>query len=310
MIARVLFMLFGATLLFTPVLGQDASRAIFTADRGTAFIGEPIQLTLTVQVPVQSIVTMPTFPQEWSSFMVKAQSGMTETTEGGLTTYRQILTVILWQPGDYQTPETLVNYQMPGSDQILQLVVEPTFFIVPSVLNGNDLALRPLKPPIALPYIPIWVIFLIAGCFVGVIIVLVYLLRTRRLLLVSQIVPDAASSFHTSAQTALRELKMIGERVSNPSEIYAKSADCLRVYVRSRFDVAADDMTTGELRSALQVKAVVEDRRQHELEQLLERADLVKFARVQPKTASAQQFNAVAQRWIQSVEQAESDIDE
>ncbi len=292
-----------AVMGFGQAEAQGSHQATFTADKGTPLIGEPIQLTLTVQVPAQSAVTMPTFPSDWPPFMVKDVGTVSVTQQGDQSVYQQILTVILWQPGDYQTPQLVIPYQPPGSAQISQLTVQPIFFTVPSVFNDTDLTLRPFKPPIELPYISIWavgaaLVIAAVGAFFGV-----RYWRTSPRFARQTVTEDALSHFPAAAQAALRELKRIGEKVNSPAEIYAQTADCLRIYLHGRFDIYADEMTTGELQTALEAKSVVSERRQRELDQLLERADLVKFAHLEPKAPSAKQFLTVAERWIQTIEQ-------
>jgi hypothetical protein len=282
------------------VIAQDSVQAAFSGETGTPAIGEPFHLTLTVRVPVGAIVTLPQFPEEWSPFMVKSVGDVSESTQGNTQIYQQTLTVILWQPGDYRTPETQVIYQLPNSPQPAQITIESAYFTVPSVLKEDDLTLRPPKPPVGLPYFPLWLpLILVAlgagtGCWAW----------SKGWIRKPDTGRDAVSTIHVSAQRALRDLKRIAEKVSTPTDIYAQSADCLRLYLQGRFAVDAADLTTDEIRGILEAQSILPDRRQRELEHLLERADLVKFARLQPTLTSAQHFITAAQRWVQFVEQA------
>jgi hypothetical protein len=76
----------------------------------------------------------------------------------------------------------------------------------------------------------------------------------------------------------------------------------LRAYISSRLALDAADLTTAELIETLADR--IPGPAQQELSLLLERADLVKFARYRPGPRSAQLYVGLAQRWVKTVERA------
>jgi hypothetical protein len=88
----------------------------------------------------------------------------------------------------------------------------------------------------------------------------------------------------------------------SPVVVYETVADCLRAYVQRKFNVSALDMTTNELMSTLQSVSVLEKPHRRDLARMLEYADLVKFAEVQPSERAVKQLLDTAEKWIESVE--------
>jgi len=295
----LLFCFFLAASSDFPAYAQDNARGYFTAEIGSPLIGEPVDLLLTIDVPEGSTVTFPQFPREWPPFIVQATGDVGVNTNGGRTIYLQRLTVSLWRPGDYQTPEISIEYQLPNSPDKRQMVLESAYFVVKSVLNPDDLNLRPLKPPVAMFYIsPLAVGAALAGLgLVG------YFVWSRRKKFGFMKGEGQAGGFHVSARWVLEALKRVDSADLAAPKVYALVSDALRHYVQERFGVQAEGMTTAELAERLHGNQELSEKRQRELAYLLDQADLVKFARMQPPSKSADKMLIVAQRWVVAVEQ-------
>ncbi|MBZ0277869.1 MAG: hypothetical protein K8I60_17105 [Anaerolineae bacterium] len=273
-----------------------------SADNLTPLIGEPVHLTLSVQAPDGTEILWPNFVTVFAPFVVSDVGAAEVSTSGTMQTFRRVLTVILWQPGDYQTPDLSLDIKLPGESEPRQLQVDSLFFTVPSVLNPDDLNLRPLKPQIALPYVS--TVLIIAGSL-GVLggVSAAWYWRGR-IGVFRQ--PPPASDLHPAAQAALVRI----QRASNNQDAVASyqiGADALRAYVQGRFHVQAEEMTTDELINTLESHDHLPTRRQRELGWMLEQADLVKFARVQPSLKAAQRLLNAAYEWVERVDR-ESDM--
>jgi hypothetical protein len=279
---------------------QDVPQAYFTSEVDTPLIGEPIFLLLTVDVHVGAKVTFPQFPAEWPPFVVREVGEVTLVSDTGHSIYQQRLSVILWRPGAYQTPEMAIAYQLPDADGIQQIWVQPAYFVVESVLNPDDLNLRPLKPPISLPFVSPLLIGIVA---IGFLFAGAYAWKMRERWMLARVSFAQADTLHLSARLALSDLMELTKERSTPSKIYVVAGNALRRYVQGRFVVPAEDMTTAELMSSLICQESLSERRQHELMYLLEQSDLVKFAHLQPQPKSAEKIVEVSQRWIMAVEQ-------
>lgn len=294
LLARV-FLLEGQETPTPDTAALDAARlayAYFSANVRETVLGIRLELKLTfeTQSPDVQIITWPEFPKAWGAFEVVETVPLSESRDGLTRRFEQELSVILWMPGIYKVPDTFIAYQI-GEQEVYNLPVEPVTFTVLSVLDGSDFALRPLKPPIGLPYVsPLWAA---AGIGAGVFGVRRWLLwRSRK----RQLVPE----IKTPAQIALDTLRHLTRGELSPQEIYPQTADCLRGYVQGRLGLPAQDMTTTELNKVLETQMA--DRLRRELNYILEHADLVKFARFVPSATSAGRLVAAARAWIERAE--------
>jgi hypothetical protein len=278
------------------VRGQEDVNANFTAELGAPLIGQPIDLVLTVDVPADASVTLPTFSTDWPPFVIREIGEVNVSTNAGRTIYQQHLNVILWRPGDYQTPPTQITYQLSNEPQPQQIDVQPAYFAVKTVLNPDDLNLRPLKPPVSMFYVsPL----LVGVVLLGLILLSVFGWSRRKQFVLPKVTDPNA--LHAAARAALAEFRKIQNANVAPALVYENVSGALRRYIQGRFTVSAEELTTQELMADLVNLETLSDRRKRELSYLLGQADLVKFARMQPK--SAEKILNVAQQWVTAVEQ-------
>ena len=96
-----------------------------------------------------AVVAWPEFPTQWGSFQISQVSELDVVeVAADLLEYRQVLSARLWEPGDYETPETLITYQQAGDSETSTLTAQTLFFAVPSVLNSDNEALAASKGPV------------------------------------------------------------------------------------------------------------------------------------------------------------------
>jgi hypothetical protein len=93
----------------------------------------------------------------------------------------------------------------------------------------------------------------------------------------------------------LEDLKLQGLR---PATIYQLVADNLRQYLQVQFEINAVEMTTVELLSALGPNPALSKEQKGRLKQILEQADLVKFARFQPDEVASTRLVNFAIKWL------------
>jgi|FLYN01.1.fsa_nt_gi hypothetical protein len=302
--ARKFLFLFVILALVWFVNAQVPVVARFTSDNPTRLVGEKVNLTLVVEVPADAVVTFPEFPTDWPPFEVQSVGEINRTVSGDTAIYRQTLTVIAWRPGDHPTPETFVQYQLTPDGEAFSIAAEPTVITVPSVLVSGDANLRPLKPPASLPYLPPWLILIAAVALIGIARAVVWW-RARggsvqRLFTLGR----AGTMAYSPKQRALLQLQNIREGKLSPMIVYATVADCLRTYIQRQFNVSALDMTTNELMTTLQTQKTIPTPLQRDLARMLEYADLVKFAHVQPGERAVKQLLETAEKWVEAVEPA------
>jgi hypothetical protein len=271
---------------------QPPVTARFEAAPGSPLIGEPVTLTLVVEAPAEAEVTLPQIMTDWPPFEVRAAGEVEKIVNGGRTVYRQSFTVILWMPGDYRTPETFVEYRLPPDSENQRASVEPAFFTAPSVIEPNDLLLRPLKPLEIPPYISPWAILAACGAAAAGGLSLARRLNRRRTRK-----PSGGPLPDVTGRT-LDELRRVRSLALPAAEVYIRAGECLRAYLKDRFGVAAHEMTTDELLAALQSRSALTPRQNRELRRILDQIDLVKFARFRPAPDSTQGLLQRVSRWV------------
>jgi hypothetical protein len=279
--------------------------AAFTTSRLNPLTGEPVELTLIVEVPPDAqLVDWPDFPEAWLPFEVSHLGEIEiKSHADGWVIYRQTITAYLWIPGEYETPETLIGYQLADVDDVYYVPVRPLLFTVPSSLETrdlNELERKPHRPPVSFFYLPAWSIIVLVSVLVVGIWSWLRWLEKRRLALATRVtgIPVAPHEVALTELARLRSGDLAGEGV------YVGVSAALRAYIQERFDVAAADMTTLELMEALhdvpegQLEAHLDG-----LNRILQQTDLVKFAKLTPRRPAVTRLIDLAYHWVIAVNQ-------
>jgi hypothetical protein len=269
-------------------------------------VGDPITLRLLVSAPAGIAVEPPELPSQWGAFEIRAQQLLDEEAADGASRALLEVQAVLWSPGEHQTPAMNVRYREAGGSTG-ELFVEPVTVSVASVLPADEgtpeeLAKRDLKPQAELPRPPAWPWVLLGLLAVGALALLArWLWRRwprRHAEGPAATPPEDERPAHQIAYDELARIASLGlpERGEFKSH-YTLVTDCLRSYIEGRYGVPAMDRTTWELFRDLQRVALPADAGAI-LRALLERADLVKFARAQPSVTAAHEALARARSFV------------
>lgn len=283
--------------LFAPsmVLAQTSVDGQLTASNITPLIGEPFTVQVTITAPAGSVIDPVTLPPQWGAFEVQQTGNATTAENNGATHYEQAWTVIAWQTGKYQTPPLTITYQTLQSPEKLSLTIEPIAINVPSVLNPQDLNLRPSKPPLAMPYVsPL--VFVVLG------ILLAMVGFAGRRYWKQRSTQRANVGVKSPLAAALYELQQIDLNKMTPAKLGIFVTRTLKQYIQRQHNLSAEEMTTEELLVALHTNRTFSNQQQEHLATMLHEADLIKFAQSQPKQQELAQLLQNAQRWLQSTQ--------
>lgn len=286
---------------------SGAGTARFEVARRDPLIGEPVDAALVVELsPGISVVEWPALPAVWGDFTFSGLSEVeTIVRPDGTGLYRQTFTLHVWRAGVVTLPELRMPFQVANDDRVLELLVGAPSFTVPSVLAADDLELRPFKPQIGFFYIPLWLFLAIGAALYGIGYVV---WRRWQLQRISRL---AALSDRETVDSVLEKLRQLSREGLSSAAIYEAVSVLLRMYLRTRFDLPAPEMTTLELIQWLEADSyfsvLLTESRRSELWRMLEQADFVKFAQAVPEASYAVRLLNVAERWIMAVEQAVRD---
>jgi hypothetical protein len=280
----------------SPELLEALASARFEALNAHPLTGQAFTIEFVISLPPGlELVELPEFSDPWGDFELRSVSSLeANSQDDGTTVFRQQLEVVLWEPRDYVTPETFIGYRQTGFNDIQRLPVTPDNITVPTVLDFEDLTLRPYKPLVYLPYVSPW--FILLGA-VFIITLVFFIRRTwqrrpRRATLTAPLPGPAEIALWrldelSSGQGMLSALRIIG------------AADTLRQYLNARFGIALQ--SSAATVNALEVDLPLTIRT--ELAALLQQADLLKFA--SGGSASALEADVYVERcqhWLRAVE--------
>jgi len=295
---------------------QEAVSAVWEvaqASESAWTVGDVTPLQLLVTHPADVSVSLPELPASWGSFEVSTQEVAEQTgASDGRAISRLAASVILWAPGEYETPPIKVILREPDGS-LREASVQPLRLVIESVLTEEQSEKRDLKPQASLPRPPIWP-WVVAGLAAAGLAFFAARRLARRLR--GRSLDGAASAVPVDdrlpEEIAYEELERI-EALDLPSRRefkrhYTLVADCVRVYVEGLYKVPAMDRTTGEVMTALR-KVSPDISAAGLLRALLEEADLVKFAKLVPSVQSARSTVGEARRFVDTTRPSREEVE-
>jgi hypothetical protein len=283
------------------LLAQDAGaqrpRTAVVPDSIT--VGDVFRVAVRVAVPPGGGVTFPDTLEVPENVEAAARREIqVDTTAGGLT-FTAIYPLTAWKPGAVELPSMRVRIQLPdGGDE-----AETTFppIIILSVLPEDTAGVDPMPAKDVIgPSRLLWPMVLGAGLLAALLILGVWAWRRRAR-------PDPVEPAVPARDVALAELERIRrlgllER-GEWKPFYSAVTGVLRGYTAAIEPAWGRDLTTGELNNAMEWRitawrAAARARAtgaagrsgQDPLIDLLDRADLVKFAAHRPARTDAETF--------------------
>lgn len=287
-----------------------------SVDRSEVTVGDRLTFTLIIESDPKVKVIPPDVGVNLSHFEVKDYT-LTHPPASGKKVTRVDYVLATFQTGDQTIPPLTVTYLENGKRR--QVHTDKITIHVKSLAPSAAKEPKDIKPPVEVP--PNWSGFRLAGALAAGALVVVWSLvawiRRRRRALGER---QAAEPPRPAHETALEELDVLRRSSllaeERYKEYYSGVADALRRYLEGRYGIRALDETTGETVRQLQRGLLALDRVE-EVRVLLEKCDLVKFAKFlpsDPTTDAAETLTAVCE-FVQatrpvSVEAREEDEEE
>ena len=284
-----------------------AVRISFTADRPEMTVGDVAILSLVVSHPDDLVVVLPRLEREWGPFEVQAQTSVqTISLSDGVKTIAKQFQVALFSPGAFETPDLPISIR--NSDGSMEQVYpDPVELTANSVLAGPDEELKDIRPLADLST-PLWkrpAALVLAGLVVvGISVAVGFYVYRRSRRQVSAAVQQTDS--RKPWEVAHQELDRIG-RLDLPEsgdfkEHYTLVAGTLRTYLGATYlkevgQVGVADMSTEEIRAAISLSSL-DSHNSREVIELLQEADLVKFANYSPPAARANEVVRQARHFV------------
>jgi len=158
----------------------------------------------------------------------------------------------------------------------------------------NDL--RDIRPPVAIPSGWAWVLWVAGALLVAALVFLAWRYAKRRR---QEVTPVPVIPPHIIAKQRLMDaLALLGQ----PREFCIAVSDAVRWYLEQRFDFHAPERTTEEFLVELGATDRLTPDQKQSLGEFLQRCDLVKFARYEPREPELRELHAAAVRLVEETE--------
>lgn len=254
-------------------------------EKDTILIGDQIQYTVELTQPANMAVHFSSYKDTITGKIEIVQSTLPDTiktTEGPLKIVQRYL-ITSFDEGFYTLPGPKVNYsvngvekELAGPDLYLQVLTMP----VDTSKGIYDIKL-PYRAPITLKEL---VPYIIGGVvLVAIILLVLYYVRRWKRKKRGYVPQKPREPAHV---IALRELDKLKEdklwQKNRPKLFHSRLTDILRTYLEYRFDIKAMEQTTPETLRSLKESGFNDNRLYSKMKEILDLADLVKFAKFKP----------------------------
>ncbi|HEX5001450.1 MAG TPA: hypothetical protein VFW78_03065 [Bacteroidia bacterium] len=287
--------LFGTTLL-----AQDIS---FKAkvDTNEIKIGQQFRLELEAQYPKGYEVTFPALPDTFQGFEMIRQlpaDSITRTAD----TFRQVRKYILtsFDSGYHVIAPLTAQFFVKGDTTIHNLETEAMLVSVSTVQVDTTKAIKDIKDLAQYPYtwqdaLP-WIIGIILALLLGWLVYLLVKHHKKKTVLQQDLSPPVPPHIKALEQLELIEKEKLWQQ-GKVKIYYTRVTDVMRVYLSETRFINALEMTTNELLRVNSISLLSIDQH-NSLKQMLEMADLVKFAKVDPLPSDNEQTMLLAVKFI------------
>ena len=245
-------------------------------------IGDHVRLTVSAENMGDGFLLFPA-PDEIS------QSQSMDTTRGNdgkILKITQLSTITSFTEGHDTINPLAVRYQQ-GGDSANAIWTEPMYLTVNSVEVDTTQAIKDIedimKVPLTFKEILPWILLVlsIVAISIGLYFLRKYLKNRKKDV---PLAPKPDIPADTLALSQLEDLRTQGLwKQGRAKEYHTNLTDILRQYLYNQYDIDAAEMTSDQITEACSEKQDISAKQNDNLRQILQTADLVKFAKAEPQ---------------------------
>jgi hypothetical protein len=257
-----------------------------------AKIGDEIRLYVQAQRPRKYSVLAPSRQTALEPFEIKKIERLPHTGDKNRVCDTFVITLTVFTLGDLEIPSFPVRYQ-DGSghaNRVMTEAVRVKIFSVGKKAGEKD-KMRPIKGPVSVGLLGVW-----SGMAAGIIAVLSIFLAIKVFLRLRRIFVDPESLKPPHERVLLELGRLKKKRLVEQDKVkehYSELSDILRRYLERQFGILALEQTTVEVLKVVKEKNF-EPSVVAKIQDVLEKTDLVKFARFIPA-------RNLADDWVKAV---------
>lgn len=302
---------FGFILLFSSSFPQldlaakDADVSVKAeVDRAFITIGDPVEYTVTVRHD-PSVEILSEIPPPSADILKIKKIEEFKREESGMKVRGRKFQLTAFRLGEFILGPVQIEYRV-GGGPTQKIETNRIYLTVKSVAEGEEKTdIRDIKSVVSIPKKILGWILLLAG--LGLLPLGFFLYRRLRK---GPLAAQSPETVLTAEEEALIRLNQLFEsdllRKGKVKEYYLLLSEILRVYFEKRFGILAVEFTTHEILRSLKHKEIPSALLK-KIEEVLEAADLAKFAKWKPEPAQIIQLN---QKSRQIVEEAKPTLQE
>jgi len=271
-------------------------------DKSSITIGDTVRYTVRLTHDESVQVQWPALGANLGAFEIRDYQKPDPRQVKGRMIEEIAYTISTFDTGRFEIPPLTISYQTPPDTVRYALQTEKLEIYVASMRPSQDGDIRDIKAPRELPRD--WK--LIARLAGGAALILLlagvgyYFWRQRQ---GKPLLPAKAEPVRPAHEIALEALRQLRESdwlaTGKIKAYYVELSEIARRYIEGRYFVPALEQTTSELMDNLKTVALEASPRAM-LQDLLERSDLVKFAKYEPTTAAHHHALQVAEDFVEA----------
>ena len=272
-------------------------------------IGEQLTVDYTLKVNASDSVRLPLFTDTLRKEVEIVNASKVDTSfdenDVSVKLFKQTLTLTSFDSGYHAVKpiQFFVNNQ---------LVESQPFLVEVHTVQLTQQELKDIKSPFEaeltlLDYLKLYWMFILGGlALIGVIALIIWYLKTREKPIFERIIQKPQIPPHVIALEKLTELQK--KKLWQSGDLkgyYSSLTTIIREYIELRYNILALEQTTSEILSDLSQKQEIAIELKEKLKELLQLADLVKFAKMKTLAEENEKLFAYAKSFIEETKQNE-----
>ena len=270
---------------------QNKTTVKASLDRNKILIGEPIKLSVEVNIPRKEAIrffTIDSLPH----FEFLEKQKIDTSGSGNETVLKQVFKITSFDSGHWVIPSLVLEKNIatdtiPVDVDFSNFDPNQDYHDIKDIIEVNPVEKKN------------WLWFIISGAILFVLII-IWLLSMRKKKVVLSVQPVV-----NPYEEAMKQLEQLRKQKLPPNQYYSELVDIFRLYIFRKKEILSLQKTTDDL--VMQLKDINLDKEQHaQLAQALRLSDFVKFAKYIPANEDdVNVFNAIKNS-ITTIEQSES----
>ncbi len=271
-------------------------------DKSNITIGDTVRYTVRLTYEENVKVNWPALGANLGAFEIRDYHKPEPRRVKGRMVEEISYTISTFDTGRFVIPPLALDYQIPPDSLRRPLQTDKLEIYVASMRPSQDGDIRDIKAPWELPRD--WKLIALIGGGIALLLLLAglgyYVWRKRQGKTLLPVKAEPVRPAHAIALEALQRLRESDLLATGKIKAYyVELSEIIRRYIEGRYFVPALEQTTGELMDNLKAVALEKNSRAM-LQDLLERSDLVKFAKYEPMPNDHQHAWQLAESFVET----------